>query len=247
MRTTGLERQATLGLLHRAASRSGFATPSGIQIVVSPNGMGGRKARKLFTDSLIQWLNEYDLRLYRKGALQSANTCLLTLENYTRSSVELQMYCHNMNYHVLADLLANSVGQRDWIQSCPTKLRQLLPAPPTETYPLLVGQYWLMGTSTADVKKETVIRIDGRINNKLIITKWTVKMVNKTCKRTHTHKQIVVPYDAVFPTESAIRVSSLKGPDKYYTHSDRRIVSRPQWSDDEQQNIPLYLMGSAIS
>ena len=121
------------------------------------------------------------------------------------------------------------------------KLRQLLPAPPTKTYPLLVGQYWLMGTSTADVNKGSVIRIDGRIDDKLIITKWTVKMVNKNCKRTHTHKQFVVPYEVVFPTESAIRVALLKGPDKYYSHSDRRVVSRPQWPDDEQRNIPLYI------
>jgi len=79
--------------------------------------------------------------------------------------------------------------------SCPESLRKLLPTPPSATYPLIVGQYWLIGTTTTDINKGTIVRIDDRKDEEIIITKWTVKMANKTYKRSHSHKQFVVPYD----------------------------------------------------
>ena len=92
-------------------------------------------------------------------------------------------------------------------------LRQQLPPPPTDIYPLIAGQFWLMGTSIADLSKGLVIRVDSRIEDKLIVTKWTVKMCKSTYKRLHTHKQSVLPYDTVFLSECAIRVHLYRNPE----------------------------------
>jgi hypothetical protein len=133
-----------------------------------------------------------------------------------------------MKYHVLGDLLTqNATGKRDWVRLCPEVLRQRLPEPPSDAYPLTVGQYWLMGSSTDHVRIGSVVRIDGRIQDSLVVTLWKVKLEKKTYRRVNTHKQYVIPYDSVFPGDRATRVSKSKGATKFYIHKDLRIVSKP--------------------
>ena len=72
-----------------------------------------------------------------------------------------------------------------------------------------------MGSSTEHVGKGSVVRIDGRIQDNLVVTLWKVKLVKKTYKRVNTHKQYVIPFDAVFPDDRATRVSLSQGVNRF--------------------------------
>ena len=98
-----------------------------------------------------------------------------------------------------------------------------------------------MGTTTEHINRGEVIRIDGRLGDDIVVTKWTVKWIRKLQKRRNTHKQYILDYNSIFPTPFSTRVELSRGPDKYYRHSDQRTVSSPQWPDESVTNLPMYI------
>ena len=119
------------------------------------------------------------------------------------------------------------------MRHCPDLLRVRLPlVPHIDGYLLYIGQHWLIGSSTNEIRKGSVIRIDGRLQDKLVVTKWTVKCVKQKYERINTHKQYAQPFDTILSNERAARVSLSQGPDKYYRHPDHRIVLKPHWPEE---------------
>jgi hypothetical protein len=142
LRSSGLHALATAGILNRAARHSGQHPLPGQPIVIHPPSTTKTRGQRLFTDSLVQWLGEADLRLCRHGYLPSGSlqTPISALTNITPALVQL---CSQFSVHVLGDLLHfdDKTGLQWYTQAPFHDLAGLLPPVPAAVHtPLSIGQ-----------------------------------------------------------------------------------------------------------
>ena len=81
LRSHSLHEAATQGLLNRATRKSGQLSIPGQRVMLNPNGTHSSRKKPLFTDSIVQWLDHYNLRLCRHGARPTLETLICPVKS----------------------------------------------------------------------------------------------------------------------------------------------------------------------
>ena len=88
------------------------------------------------------------------------------------------------------------------------------------------------------IKPGDIIRIDGRLGDRVSVTVWTVR--NRKYA-TPTHNPLILLHSELFPHTMAERVTISKQKTEGYLVTDCRTQSSPQWPDAPTATVPAYI------
>ena len=243
LRSTSLHAQATVGILNRAARHSGLNPLPGQPIVIHPLPSTRKTQQRLFTDSLVQWLDEGGLRLCRHGSLgpTSLQTPISALPGITAPLIQ---HCANLSIHILGDLLhLDPKTGLQWYTSAPfEELAPLLPpVPHGEHTPLQIGQYWKLETHIdSNLRTGNIIRINGQTEQGISVTKWRIPEPSNPSFAIAEHKHFTVPHNILFPGQFATRVTLQKHKTYGYLIREKRTQPTPHWPMPERAETPHW-------
>ena len=209
LRSTSLHAQATAGILNRAARLSGLNPLPGQPVVIHPRAHT-RKTQRLFTDSLVEWLDEGGVRLCRHGHIGPV-TLQTPIHSLPGVTADLAQHCASLSVHILGDILEYDArsGLRWYTQAPFTDLAPFLPTTvPHEHTPLQIGQYWKLESHVdANLRNGNIVRINGQSETGISVTKWYIPDGSKPYTALATHKHFTVPHDRLFSGRFATRVT----------------------------------------
>jgi len=162
---------------------------------------------------------------------------------------ELRQHCASLQLYTLSDLTeSDDTGQLTWkIPEVISTIREYIPLlPPTGPPPLLVGQYWRLQQGVRE-NHETilgygdVIRIDGRLDDEVLITRYRVLHHAKKHLVQHLPGNITIPL-AYLSLSNMIKRCTLHQHDKdIFAATNERLQHIPQWKLYPEPGPPPWI------
>ena len=247
IRTYQLFGKAAQGLLSREARKLGLHASTGQQLILhstsSPKGTANQ-----YADGPCQWLETLNLTLCRHGYSDlDSPACMLPM--LFPNDHELRRQCAASQLYTLSDLTeCDNTGQLIWkIPKEITTIQEHIPhLPPTGPPPLLVGQFWRLQQGVREDYETIlgygdVIRIDGRLEEDILITRYRVIHHPKKRLVQHLPGTIMIPLNCL-SLSNMIKRCTLHQHDKdIFIVTNERLQHIPQWKLYPEPGPPQWI------
>jgi hypothetical protein len=162
---------------------------------------------------------------------------------------ELRGKCADLQLYTLSDLTEiDNKGQLNWnIPEEVAAIRDYIPRlPPTEPPPLLVGQYWRLQQG---IRKEhdallingDVIRIDGRLEDEILITRYRALHHSKKRHVLHIPGTIKIPTACLTHSNMIKRCALHQHDNDTFVVTNERLQHIPQWKLCSDPGPPQWI------